>query len=87
MKRLWVAIIAGSCLVSFAAIADDTRNFGGTAKSEANACIVAQNNANHWLNQNIAQIHAAHKDVSQGDCKCVGDDQRGWACTVSVQIR
>jgi hypothetical protein len=87
MKRVWYAIaLVGACVVSMSATADTLQFRGAARNSEAQACLVAQNRAAHWLNDNVGRIHMSNMAADQTNCTCMGDTQTGWECTVAIQI-
>jgi hypothetical protein len=83
-KTLAIVVLTGTCLISTVASA---AQFRGVGYRQVQACIVAQNHARDWINQNIVQIHISGRDVDESTCSCLGDNESGWECTVNVQVR
>jgi len=84
MKLKWVGVLVGSLFLMGAGA--DTRQFTATAQTQAQACLGAQNQAIRWLNHIQPKLNQEGRHSQQGECKCMGDDQKGWACSVMVTL-
>ena len=83
MKRLKLGVIAGLCLVSLAALAaSDT--FTGTAPTQPQACVNAENAAIAWIKRNDAHFRLNHQSPSNSECTCKGSKDEGYVCQVVV---